>query len=168
MMKERSHTMEWNASSLLETVARNEEKVAELYRSLAEETNYGDIFFNNMAADEDRHAEMYRKLIKDQAKDLVVELEEEDKDYLQLMMDTDLFNDADALLEKAGKMRDRSQVLDLCEKIERDAVMYVSEIIRVLPNIASKEMKTVLKEEKKHLQLILRKKSERSLFGIGM
>ncbi len=160
--------MSWNAGKLLELMARNEEKVAELYKTLAKNANYGEKFFLNMAEDETRHAHMYRKLIKDHENTLQIDIDEEDKEYMDLLLQNDLFNDADALLEKVTHMNDRGEVLNLCERVERDAVMYVSEIIRLLPEVAPKEMKVVLQEEKKHLKMIMLKKSERSIFGIGM
>ncbi|NLM05687.1 MAG: hypothetical protein GX219_02035 [Tissierellia bacterium] len=160
--------MKWNAAKLLERIATNEGKVAELYKSLAENTKFGEKFFLNMAEDELRHEHMYRKLIENNAEALMVEIDDEYSEYLDLLIENDMFKDSDELLKKAKNLIDRSQVLDLCEKVERDAVMYVSEIINLLPNLAAKEMKVVLKEEKKHLQMILQKKADRGIFGIGM
>ena len=40
--------------------------------------------------------------------------------------------------------------------------------MRLYPEIAPSEMKIVLQEEKKHLQMILQKKADRAMFGIGM
>ena len=51
-----------DGKAILELLAKNELEVAKVYRYLAEEANFGDLFFELMAKEEDRHHDVYLKL----------------------------------------------------------------------------------------------------------
>src|SRR5665647_648183 len=51
--------------------------------------------------------------------------------------------------------------LEIAERMEKDGILFVHQMMSMYPDIAKKEMETILKEEKKHLQLV----KERLNFG---
>lgn len=157
-----------DGTKFLELIAGNETKVAKLYRQIGEETGIGKEFFEKMAKDEDKHELIYRGLIVRFTRELALETDPQRAEYVNLLMENDMLADVDSLLETARKVNFKSQIFDICERIERDSVLYVSEFMDLYPEIAPTEMKLILKEERKHLQMILEKKADRSFFGIGM
>ncbi len=63
----------------------------------------------------------------------------------------------------------KSQIFDIAEKAERDAVLFVTELQKLYPDLAKEEMAIILNEEKKHLKKILeRKRESQPMFGRGM
>ena len=157
-----------DGTKFLELIAGNEGKVAKLYRQIGEETGVGKEFFEKMAKDEDKHEVIYRGVIEKFNRELALETDEATAEYVELLQENDLLADIDGILEGARKTQFKSQIFDLCERIERDSVMYVHEFMDLYPEVAPDEMKIILGEEKKHLQMILEKKADRSFFGIGM
>lgn len=53
-----------DGKAILELLAKNEQEVAKVYRYLAEDAKFGDMFFEIMAKDEDRHHDVYLNLAK--------------------------------------------------------------------------------------------------------
>ncbi|PKK38955.1 hypothetical protein ABB02_01768 [Clostridiaceae bacterium JG1575] len=157
-----------DGKKFLELIAGNEMKVAKLYRDIGDEVGLGQGFFERMAADEDKHEIIYRGLLGRHENDLIRETEASTAHYVELLLENDLLQHVDELVESARHLNFKSQIFDLCERIERDSVMYVREFMDLYPDVAPQEMKIILQEEKKHLQMILEKKADRSFFGIGM
>ena len=161
-------SIQLDGSKFLELIAENEKKVASLYRMIAQEAEIGQAFFEKMAIDEDKHEIIYRGILENYNKKLILNTDQASADYLELLMENDLLSDMDHLLASARKTHFKSQIFDLCERIERDSVMYVREFMDLYPEVAPEQMKTILAEEKKHLQMILEKKSDRAMFGMGI
>lgn len=157
-----------DGKKFLELIAGNEHKVATLYRQIGNEAGIGKEFFEKMAKDEDKHEIIYRGLIERYTKELALETDADRVQYVNLLIENDLLADVDSLLENAKKVNFKSQIFDICERIERDSVIYVSEFMDLYPEIAPAEMRVILGEERKHLMMILEKKADRALFGIGM
>ena len=44
--------------------------------------------------------------------------------------------------------------LELAEKMEKDGILFVHQLMSMYPDLADKELKIILREEKKHLQLV--------------
>lgn len=157
-----------DGKKFLELIAENETKVAALYRQIGNEAGLGKEFFEKMAKDEDKHQIIYRGLIEKFTKELALETDAERVEYVDLLIENDMLADVDGLLANARKVNFKSQIFDVCERVERDSVLYVNEFMDLYPEIAPAEMKVILGEEKKHLQMILEKKSDRAFFGMGM
>ena len=157
-----------DGTKFLDLIAGNEKKVAQLYRMIGEESGIGKEFFEKMAKDEDKHEIIYRGIIEQFNRQLHLETDAAKAEYVELLMENDLLADMDTLLETARRTQFKSQIFDLCERIERDSVLYIREFMDLYPEVANDQMKVILGEEKKHLQLILEKKADRALFGIGM
>lgn len=157
-----------DGKKLIELFAGNERKVAELYRKIGDEAGVGKEFFEIMAKDEEKHAVIYNGILEKFSNELSVAPDAERSEFVDLLIQNDMLSDVDDLLANARKVNFKSQIFDICERVERDTVMYVNEFIDLYPDIASDQMKVILKEEKKHLQKILTKKADRAMFHGGM
>ena len=146
-------SVKWDGARLLKSIAENEVSAAKLYRAIAENANIGEKFFEKLAEDEERH----KKMLKKYAEDLELNLEKDDAEYIDLLIDNNTVFD-ESLIDKAKHISVKSQILDIAERSERDAVLFVTELQRLFPNLAKDEVEIILKEEKKHLQFVLEKK----------
>ena len=149
-------SVKWDGTKLLKTIAANEESTAKLYRAIAENANIGAKFFEIMAADEERHQKIYEALLAKYASNLGLDLDESYTEYVDLLIKHNVIFD-NKLIEKAKTITVRSQILDIAERAERDAVLFVTELQKLYPDMAKDEMEIILSEEKKHLKMVLEK-----------
>ncbi|NLJ59220.1 MAG: hypothetical protein GX339_10305, partial [Tissierellia bacterium] len=161
-------TVKWNGKNLIKTIAENEAAATKLYRAIAAEARIGEKFFEQLAQDEERHEKIYNKLLeKFSQNNMDLELEESDAEYVDLLVESNTLFD-DELIEKAKKIFTKSQIFDLAERAERDAVLFVTELQRLYPDLAKEEMAIILKEEQSHLKKVLeRKRDSQPMFGRG-
>ncbi|MEL7647705.1 MAG: hypothetical protein AAGU76_06400 [Sedimentibacter sp.] len=155
-------SVKWNGTKLLKTIAGNEAAAAKFYRDIAAEARIGEKFFEILATDEERHEKIYNALMDKHSKDIEVELDETDAEYMDSLIENNLVFD-EMLIENAKKLFSKDQIFDLAEKAERDTVMYVVELQRLYPDLASDEMNIILKEEKSHLKMVLDRKKENKM-----
>ncbi len=161
-------TVKWNGTNLLKTIAENEKSAANLYRAIANEARIGEKFFEQLASDEERHEKIYNALLKKFQENIEIEIEQSDAEYVDMLIESNSLFDEE-LIENARKIYTKSQIFDIAEKAERDAVLFVSELQRLYPDMASDEVAIILNEEKKHLKKVLeRKKESQPMFGRGM
>lgn len=161
-------TVKWNGSHLLKTIAENEAAATKLYRAIGKEARIGEQFFEQLAQDEERHEKIYNKLFEEFSKTMDIEIEKEDAEYVDLLVESNVLFD-DELVEKAKKIFTKSQIFDIAERAERDAILFVTELQRLYPDLAKEEMAIILKEEQKHLKKVLeRKRESQPMFGRGM
>lgn len=161
-------TVKWNGKNLLKTIAENEAGATRLYRAIASEARIGEQFFESLAKDEERHEKIYNALFEEFSGKMDLELEKSDAEYVDLLIESNVLWD-DELVEKAKKIFTKSQIFDLAERAERDAVLFVTELQRLYPDMAKDEMAIILKEEQAHLKKVLeRKKESQPMFGRGM
>jgi hypothetical protein len=124
--------VKWNGKNLLKTIAENEAGATKLYKAIASEARIGEQFFELLAKDEERHEKIYNALLKDFSDKMDLELEQSDAEYVDLLVESNVLFD-DELVEKAKKIFTKSQIFDLAEKAERDAVLFVTELQRLYP-----------------------------------
>lgn len=150
-------TVEFSAAKLLQVLVRNEAKVAELYTNLAEqmEIGKGANLFTLLAEDEKRHEKIYAELLNRLPEAGTAEVNEEEMEYLNTLMKNDMFADVDKSMEKIKGKYTKDEALEIAEKVERDGIMYIYELQTLFPDLAPKEMKKILNEERKHLQAVL-------------
>ena len=163
-------TVKWNGTNLLKTIAENEKSATNLYRALANETRIGEKFFEQLANDEERHEKIYNALLSRFEKniEIEIEIEEGEAEYVDLLIESNSLFDEE-LINKARTLFTKSQIFDIAEKAERDAVLFVTELQKLYPDMATEEIAIILNEEKKHLKKVLeRKKESQPLFGRGM
>lgn len=161
-------TVKWNGVNLLKTIAENEKSATELYRAIANESRIGEKFFGQLADDEERHEQIYNALLKKFEKNIEIEIEENEAEYVDLLIESNSLFDEE-LIEQAKNIFTKSQIFDIAEKAERDAVLFVTELQRLYPDMAAEEISIILNEEKRHLKKVLeRKRENQPLFGRGM
>jgi len=153
---------QYDGSDFFKMMAANEKATAALYRQLGSDVKFGGKFFEALAADEDRHYMIYTALLKKFAdgKGLTVEVSEEKAEYLDLLVKNGMLTDADHLLAKAAKITDKDEIYDLAERGERDAVLFVEELIGLFPQLQPEDFRVVLQEEKNHLKQVMSRRME--------
>ena len=161
-------TVKWNGVNLLKTIAENKKSATRLYKAIAAEARIGEKFFEQLAEDEERHEKIYNALLAKFEKEIEIEIEQSEAEYIDLLIESNSLFDEE-LIEKARKVFTKSQIFDIAEKAERDAVLFVTELQKLYPDLAKEEMAIILNEEKKHLKKILeRKRESQPMFGRGM
>ena len=136
---------------LLMTVQEIEQNVADLYEDLSKKVDgKAKRLFENLSEDELRHKEMYTNFIKRLPEDGKVELEDEDAEYLETLVQTNVFNNPEI-----KKRYMKEDALALAEKIEKDGIVLYNELKSLYPKFDNDEMAKIIKEEKKHLQTVV-------------
>ena len=69
------------------------------------------------------------------------------------------------MYDKSMKLKD---ALDLAEQMEKDGILFVHQMMSLYPDIAQKEMKAILREEKMHLQTVRDRKQFGPLRSLGL
>ncbi|GAP21812.1 hypothetical protein [Leptolinea tardivitalis] len=155
----------WDGADLIKMMISNEKAVASLYRRLAADSKIGGKFLEHLALDEDRHHDMYSQLLKklEGTPELTVEISEEHEQYLKLLIERNMLKDTVHLMDEAKKITNKDDLFDLAERIERDSVLFVQELISLYPKLQPDEFKAVLREEKDHLRQVLNHRMESQL-----
>lgn len=143
----------YNGKDLLMLLVESEKKVAVLYHDLSNQVSHpkAKAVFDKLAKDEERHEEMYTALMNQFEGDLIVEVEDDAHEFLESLVKFSYFRN-DAIKKRFAK----EDALVVAEKIERDTLILVQELHTLYPDIASNEINIVMKEEKKHLNFVLR------------
>ena len=147
----------FDGKSFLNIFVTMEEEAQEHYAELAENApdEKAKALFKRMAEEEGKHKEMYTKLLKKHGDGLEAEFDDEEAEYAELLVKT-------AVTEKheGDKKKKYGDALRMAEQMERDTVLFVTQMMHMYPDVAKKEMKAILREEKKHLMQV----RERSQF----
>jgi rubrerythrin len=153
----------WNGNVLLDTIIQNEEKSVELYQYIASTLKDEDQkeLFLSLSNDEERHAKIYKAIKRKFSEKSEIEIAEEDRDYLELMILNNIFSNGKDHMAEIKKLLETMDPYDLAEKLERDAILYVLELQELYPNLAPEEISIILKEERKHLRLVFTKKLDK-------
>ncbi|MDO5649725.1 MAG: hypothetical protein Q4G11_03890 [Gallicola sp.] len=143
---------------VIELLAENETKVGRLYETIAESSRMeiGAEFFLNLAKDEFIHHDYYKGMLKDQKllDSLNTPLTEEEEDYLRSLMDSNVMKYEQDLIEKAKIIWKEEDAFIIADKIERETILLVNEIIRLFPEFSPETMEKILHEEKIHLMKV--------------
>lgn len=160
----------YDGTVIFKMMADNEKAVAALYRQFAADVKFGGKFFENLAKDEDRHYDIYNSLLKKHVASsaLTVDVSDEQEKYLKLLVENNMFKDANGMLKKVAKVTDKDEIYDLAERAERDSVLFVEEIISLYPNLQNADFKVVLNEEKAHLTQVLTHRMENKLTSLRL
>lgn len=157
--------MKYDGKQILATFVKMEEEVSKYYSDLAE--NAGDDkskkLFDRLSIEEDKHHQMYSKLLERHGDDLIREFSEEEIEYTNSLIDENIKEKHK--FDKSMKLKD---ALDLAEQMEKDGILFVYQMMSLYPDIAQKEMKTILREEKRHLQMVRDRKQFGPLRSLGL
>jgi hypothetical protein len=88
--------------------------------------------------------------------------------YLKLLIENNWMKDADKMLAEAAKLKDKDEIYALAERAERDAVLFVEELIDLYPQLQPEEFQVVLHEEKNHLKQVLSRRMESKLTSLKL
>jgi hypothetical protein len=159
----------WDGADLFKMMISNEGTVAALYRKLAADVKIGEKFLEHLAADEDRHQKMYQALLTklQGSHDLTVEITEEHEQYLKLLIERNMLKDTVKLMEEAERLTSKDELYDLAERIERDSVLFVQELINLYPKLHA-EFRVALAEEKDHLRQVMAQRMESQLVTLRL
>jgi len=138
----------FDGKSFLNIFVTMEEQATKHYAELAENApdDKAKALFERMAKEEKKHKEMYTKLLNKYGDKMEAEFDDEEAEYAELLIKT-------AVTEKRedDKKKKYGDALKMAEQMERDTLLFVTQMREMYPNVAKKEMKAVLREEKKHL-----------------
>ncbi len=137
---------------LFDAIILTEQRVASLYNKLASqvEDDKAKNLFLNLAKDEERHEQIYKALKAKLPNDGEVELNDSEKEYTQMLIDTNIF-----MNKNIEKRYSKFDALVMAEKVERDGILLINQLKSIFPSLESEELDTVLSEEKKHLKKVL-------------
>lgn len=155
----------YDGRKLLSTIIMTEENVAELYRDLSEKVNdtTAKKVFLNLSEDEEKHKNMYTNILGKLPNGGKVDLTEDEVEYTELLINTNIFTN-----EKVKIRYLKSDALVMAEKIERDSILFYTQLIRLFPDVAKDEMEIILKEEKKHLRKVTDSQLNMILPSLGL
>ena len=143
--------VEFNLKELLVTIEEIEQNVADLYADLSTKVDgKAKRLFENLSKDELKHKKMYAKFISRLPESGLVNLEEDDADYLETLIKTNVFNDP-----KLKKHMVKEDALVIAEKIEKDGIVLYKELRELYPELDNEEMDKIISEEKKHLKTVI-------------
>lgn len=143
--------MKYDLKQLLVTVQEIEEKAASLYKTLSmKSSGKPKSLFERLAKEELAHKKLYKKIIEFLPLSGYVNFSEEDADYIELLVSTNIFNNIDL-----RKYLAKSDALYVAEKIEKDSIMLYLEIMSLYPALKDSPMKRIVKEEKQHLKEVV-------------
>lgn len=149
---------------VIELLAENETKVGKLYEAIANSSrmNIGSDFFVSLAKDEYMHHNYYKEMLADEegVKALDVELTEEENSYLHSIMESNVMKYQDELIEKAKVIWKEEDAFIIADKIERETILLVYEILQLYPDFSPELMGKILREEKRHLSKVNKAYSE--------
>lgn len=160
---------QWDGADLIKMMMDNEEAVASLYRQLADNVHFGGKFLELLAEDEDRHHDMYKDLLKkiQGTPALNVDITEEQEQYLKLLIERNMLNDTVKLMDEAENITTKDDLFDLAERIERDSILFVEELIDLYPGL-DEVLDIIIKEERDHLRQILAQRMESQLVTLRL
>ncbi|MGM0378314.1 MAG: ferritin family protein [Bacillota bacterium] len=148
---------EFKADELIKFVSETEQKVADLYQKMSENTKgKSQRVFENLSKDELKHKEMYENMAENLKG--VFKISEEDYNVLNQLMKKDSFKGFNA---KENFVKEDALVL--AEKVEKDGIILYSEILRIFDDIDKDLVENIIEEERKHLRLVLNKQFNANL-----
>lgn len=143
--------VEFDLKELLVTIEEIEQNVSDLYADLSTKVDgKAKRLFENLSKDELKHKKMYAKFISQLPESGLVNLEEEDADYIETLIKTNVFNGP-----KLKKHMLKEDALLVAEKIERDGIILYRELRDLYPELNNEEMDKIIKEEKHHLKTVI-------------
>ncbi len=157
--------MNFDGKQILSTFVKMEEEVSKYYAEMAKNApdEKSKALFERLSLEEDKHNKMYSKLLEKHGGEMDREFSEEEIEYTKSLLDENI--NAKHEFDKNKKFADS---LELAEKMEKDGILFVHQMMEMYPDIANKEMKVILMEEKKHLQQVRERMNFGPLRSLGL
>ncbi len=144
---------EYGTKLVLETLIKLEQDGYAFYKEAAEAISdtKAKKLFEKLAADESKHEKTFKKLLEKSLKSPNPQLEEEDAAYLNMLLaQFDPLGEEE--MKKAKQAWTKEHALKIAERLERNAILMLSEVLNIDPNMRNeKEIIFALKEERRHL-----------------
>lgn len=155
----------YDAKRLIKTIVINEQKTAELYTTLKSQMKdeKAKALFQKLSDDELRHEKIYSKLLEHLPNEGIVSISEDDALYTDALIEANVFTN-----DKVKKRFSKDDALMLAEKVERDGIMFIDQLISLYPDLAETELNIILKEEKSHLKFVLDKQYTSTVGLLGL
>ncbi len=90
-------------------------------------------------------------------------MSKEDIEYTEILIETNILTNKDI-----KKRYSKFDALLIAEKVERDGIMFMNQLMDIYPSLAKEELKVILSEEKKHLKSVLDRKFNANLPLLGL
>jgi len=156
---------EFDGERLLKALVQMEQEVSKYYTEMANSITdeRSKSIFTRLSDEENRHEKMYNALLEKYNGNMKKEFSEDDIEYAKLLIDSNVMVKHEFDSKKPFK-----EVLEIAEKMEKDGIIFVENLKSMYPEVAAKEIDIVLKEEKKHLKLVLERKYAAVIPGLGL
>lgn len=157
--------MNFNGKQILSTFVKMEEEVTKYYAGLAENApdEKSKALFVRMSQEEDKHNRMYNDLLEKHGGEMNGEFTDEEVEYAKSLIEENITSKHD--YDKNMKYADS---LLVAEKMEKDGILFVHQMMSMYPEIAQKEMRIILNEEKKHLMMVRERMQFAPLRSLGL
>lgn len=144
-------TKKYNAIKFIEMVKATENKVAEMYTGLAAKVKdeKAKNLLLKLADDERIHENMYASILGKVTSGGELDLSEDEIEYTETLIGTSLF-----FSQNAKHIYGKMNALAVAEKIERDSILYYTQMIKLFPDTMHDELGLILAQEKKHLKYV--------------
>jgi len=145
----------FSGSELLEIAMGIERNGMAFYQALADKTVKNDIkdTYNYLTGEEKKHLDTFQGMADSlgQAKPAETYTDEYML-YLKSLVDTTVFSNVTEAQQKAGKVVNESEALDIGIQAEKDSILFYSELQNLVRERDRKVVINTLDEEKKHLR----------------
>lgn len=157
--------MNFDGEKILSTFVKMEEEVSKYYAEMAKNApdEKSKALFERLSLEEDKHNKMYSKLLEKYSGKMTRKFDEEEIQYIQSLIDENI--NEKHVFDKDKKFIDS---LEIAEKMEKDGILFVHQMMEMYPDVAQKEMKVILREEKLHLQMVRERKGFAPLRSLGL
>jgi rubrerythrin len=153
----------YDCSKVLQAVIKTEQHVSEMYRIFSQQVKDPSVknLFLKMSQDEIRHKDMYSSILNSLNENTFVEIPYEEAEYTDLLLSSNIF--VNELVRDRYK---KSDALNLAEKIEKDSILFYTQIQKLLPDIPKEDIDLIINEEKKHLKYVLETQKNSFIFAL--
>jgi len=145
----------FSGSELLEIAMGIERNGMAFYQALADKTGKGDVkdAYNYLAGEEKKHLDTFQGMSDSlgQAKPTETYTDEYML-YLKSLVDNTVFSSVTEAQQKAGKVVNESEALDIGIQAEKDSILFYSELQSLVRERDREVVINTLDEEKKHLR----------------
>lgn len=157
-----------NSNKILNALIELEQNGYKFYQESAEAMEDGAVknLFLKLAKDEEAHEATYKGLL-DKLPDVEEFVIDEEDTFLDLLLELNAVVTDEEKLEKTKKVLSKREALLIAEKLERDTILFLNELIDIDKELArNNAYRIALKEEKRHLKLILKQIMDASVSSL--
>ncbi|SET11950.1 Rubrerythrin [Natronincola peptidivorans] len=159
----------FDSCKILQVLITLERRGHEFYLEAAHamKDNEAKNMFFKLAQDELEHERVYKELMAKLPETKQCSIAAEEADFLELLLSTNFFINDHQQVDKMKKMWSKREALLIAEKLERDTILFLTELAALDPELAEENViKAALKEERRHLSMILQRIMDANVPGL--